>query len=206
MKAYRQKLLDGEVPIGDLIISKHLSKNPKHYKQHGSQVIAADQLIKEGSEVHAGNSVKFVFTHSEDKRYERRVRAAQLIDEKTNPDNKRYLFCSILQLLTCSVSRATQPNQSMKQSRDKTKETCQATGAKETNCLVRLQFRIIKKSYKNGLSVYKHQEVTLNFPKELHELLRFLSDKKLEIKGYREGNKVHLVICDKEEPLRKTPL
>ncbi len=91
VKAYRQKLLDGEVPIEDLIISKHLSKNPKHYKQHVSQVIAAEQLIKEGSEVHAGNSVKFVFTHSEDKRHERRVKAAQLLEEGTNPDVKRYL-------------------------------------------------------------------------------------------------------------------
>jgi DNA polymerase-2 len=91
VKAYRKKLVDGDVPIGDLIISKHLSKNPKHYKQHVSQVIAAEQLIKEGSEVHAGNSVKFVFTHSEDKRHERRVKAAQLIVEGTNPDTKRYL-------------------------------------------------------------------------------------------------------------------
>ncbi len=82
VKAYRQKLLDGEVPIGDLIISKHLSKNPKHYKQHVSQVIAAEQLIKEGSEVHAGNSVNFVFTDSENKRFERRVKAEQLIDKE----------------------------------------------------------------------------------------------------------------------------
>ncbi len=91
VKAYRQKLLTGEVPVEDLIISKHLSKNPKHYKQHVSQVIAAEQLIKEGSEVHAGNNVNFVFTHSEDKRHERRVKAAQLLDERTNPDAKRYL-------------------------------------------------------------------------------------------------------------------
>ena len=92
VKIYRQKLLDGEVPIEDLIVSKHLSKNPKHYTQHVSQVIAAEQLIKEGSEVHAGNNVKFVFTHSEDKRHERRVKAAQLIEEGTNPDAKRYLL------------------------------------------------------------------------------------------------------------------
>ena len=92
VKTYRQKLLNGEITIEDLIISKHLSKNPKHYKQHVSQVIAAEQLIKEGSEVHAGNSVKFVFTHSEDRRHERRVKAAQLIKEEANPDIKRYLF------------------------------------------------------------------------------------------------------------------
>ncbi len=48
VKTYRQKLIDGEVPIGDLIVTKHLSKNPKSYKQHVSQVIAAEQLAKEG--------------------------------------------------------------------------------------------------------------------------------------------------------------
>ncbi len=92
VKMYRKKLLDNDITLGDLIVSKRLSKNPKHYKQHVSQVIAAEQLIKEDSEVHAGNSVKFVFTHSEDRRHERRVKAAQLIDERTNPDIKKYLF------------------------------------------------------------------------------------------------------------------
>jgi DNA polymerase elongation subunit (family B) len=42
VKVYRQKLLSGEVPIEDLIIFMHLSKNPKHYNQHVSQVIAAE--------------------------------------------------------------------------------------------------------------------------------------------------------------------
>jgi DNA polymerase elongation subunit (family B) len=42
VRKYRQKLLDGQVPIWDLIIMKHLSKNPKHYRQHVSQVIAAE--------------------------------------------------------------------------------------------------------------------------------------------------------------------
>ena len=92
VKRNRRRLLEQEVAIEDLIITKHLSKNPKHYRQQVSQVIAAEQLIKEGTQVHAGNSVKFVFTHSEDKRHERRVKAAQLIDEDTNADCKKYLF------------------------------------------------------------------------------------------------------------------
>ena len=92
VKKYRQKLLDQEVPIWDLIITKHLSKKPTHYRQHVSQVIAAEQLIKEGAEVHAGNSVKFLFTSAENKRSERRVKAAQLIDKGINPDTKKYLL------------------------------------------------------------------------------------------------------------------
>ena len=92
VKKYRQKLLDNEVPIWDLIITKHMSKHPKRYKQHVSQVIAAEQLMKEGAEIHAGNSVRFLFTHFEDKRHERRVKAAQLIEKGINPDTRKYLL------------------------------------------------------------------------------------------------------------------
>ena len=92
IKQYRSKLLNGEVPVWDLIVTKHLSKQPGKYKQQVSQVIAAEQLIKEGRELHAGNNVSFLFIDAENKRHERRVKAEQLIDEDTNPDNKKYLF------------------------------------------------------------------------------------------------------------------
>ena len=92
VKRYRQKLINGEVPVWDLLITKHLSKNPKHYKQHVSQLIAAEQLIKEGSEVHAGNNVTFLFKDSENKRPNRRVVAQQLIEKDVNADTKRYLL------------------------------------------------------------------------------------------------------------------
>jgi DNA polymerase elongation subunit (family B) len=92
VKAYRQKLLNGEIDLWDLIVTKHISKHPKRYKQHVSQVIAAEQLMKEGAEIHAGNSVRFLFTHAEDKRHERRVKAAQLIEKGINPDTRKYLL------------------------------------------------------------------------------------------------------------------
>jgi DNA polymerase, archaea type len=90
VKVYRGKLLNNEVPIWELIITKHLSKKPERYHQNVSQVIAARQLIKEGDEVHAGGNVRFIFTSAE-KRYDRRVRAQQLIDESTSPDTRKYL-------------------------------------------------------------------------------------------------------------------
>ena len=92
VKAYREKLIRGEVPVWDLIVTKHLSKNPKNYRQHVSQVIAAEQLLKEGVEVHAGNNLAFIFTDAENKRYHRRVRAEQLIDKGVHADTKKYLL------------------------------------------------------------------------------------------------------------------
>ena len=73
-------------------MAKHLSKDPKRYKQRVSQGIAAEQLIKEGVGVHAGKNIRFLFTDTEDKRYERRVKAAQLIEKGVNADIKKYLL------------------------------------------------------------------------------------------------------------------
>jgi len=92
VKEYRRKIIDGEVPIWDLIITKRLSKNPENYKQRVSQVIAAEQLLQEGVEVSAGKKVRFLFTSAKNKRYERRVRAEELIEENTNSDLKKYLL------------------------------------------------------------------------------------------------------------------
>src|SRR5512136_2931849 len=69
-----------------------MSKSPDRYKQHVGQVIAAEQLMKEGAQIHAGNNIRFLFTHAEDKRYDRRVKAAQLIEKGVNADHKKYLL------------------------------------------------------------------------------------------------------------------
>jgi len=92
VKEYRRKLLDGEISIWDLIVTKRLSKNIEEYKQKVSQVIAAEQLLEEGVEVSAGKNVSFLFTSAENERYERRVKAEELIEEGTNSDVKKYLL------------------------------------------------------------------------------------------------------------------
>jgi hypothetical protein len=66
--------------------------------------------------------------------------------------------------------------------------------------VVKIRFRIIAQPYKNGKTIYHNEEVSLNFPKHIHELLRFLADKKLEICGYRTGKRLHIELYDKEDP------
>lgn len=105
VKSYRQKLLDGEVPVADLIVKKHLSKEPKRYKQHVSQLIAAEQLLKEGAEIPAGSNVTFLFKDTKNKRHNRRVLAEQLIEDGVNPDIKKYLlllYDAAATLLNCN--------------------------------------------------------------------------------------------------------
>lgn len=91
LKASRQKLLKGEVQIWDLMITKHLSKNPQEYKQHVSQLIATEQAIKEGAEVHAGENIRFIFTDADNKKHSRRVKAESLIEKSVNVDTEKYL-------------------------------------------------------------------------------------------------------------------
>jgi DNA polymerase I len=92
VREYRRRLLDGEVSVWDLLVTKRLSKDLGNYRQRVSQVIAGEQLVKEGFEVSAGKSVRFLFTSAENKRYTRRVKARELIEKETNPDVKKYLL------------------------------------------------------------------------------------------------------------------
>ena len=92
VKEYRRRLLEGKVPVWDLVVTKRLSKNLGDYKQKVSQVIAAEQLLREGVEVAAGKSMRFLYTSADNKRYERRVKTKELIEEGPNPDVRKYLL------------------------------------------------------------------------------------------------------------------
>jgi DNA polymerase elongation subunit (family B) len=92
LKNCRQQLLNGEVPLSDLIVTKYMPKQPRDHRQQVSQVIAAQQLNRQGLEVPAGSSVKFLFTNAEHKHNERRVKALQLIEKNVAPDTKKYLL------------------------------------------------------------------------------------------------------------------
>jgi DNA polymerase elongation subunit (family B) len=92
LRLYRQRLLDGDIPLSDLVVTKHMSRQPRQYRQQVSQVIAAQQLAGHGLEVPAGSSVKFLFTDATHKKVMRRVKAAQLIEKGVNPDTKKYLL------------------------------------------------------------------------------------------------------------------
>ncbi len=105
VKCYRNKLLNDEVPLADLVVTKHLSKQPGKYRQHVSQLIAAEQLIREGRTLEAGNNVSFLFTDNENRRHERRVKAEPLLEKGVRAGTKKYLlllYASAANLLSFS--------------------------------------------------------------------------------------------------------
>jgi hypothetical protein len=62
--------------------------------------------------------------------------------------------------------------------------------------MVKLGFYVIKKDGKKGVREY--EEVYLRLPKELHELVRCLRNRQLEIKATREGNVTHIMLIEKK--------
>jgi hypothetical protein len=63
--------------------------------------------------------------------------------------------------------------------------------------MVKLGFYKVAKKYKNRVREY--EEVTLHFPKELHEFLRCLRNHQLEIRASREGKTTHVMLIDNDD-------
>ena len=62
--------------------------------------------------------------------------------------------------------------------------------------VVKIHFRIVRKKYKD--SVYQYEEASMTFPKELHDFLRCLRDRQLEIKASREGKTTIITLIELE--------
>jgi len=91
LKEYAKKLVRCDVAVQDLLVAKQLSMNPREYVHNVFQAIAAMQLLSQGIEVSAGQTIRYLITDAESKRLNRRVRAAELVDENAGYDIKKYL-------------------------------------------------------------------------------------------------------------------
>lgn len=102
MRAYVSALNMHKIPTRELVLEKRLSKMPNEYRNLVPQAIAARHLLKEGGEVHAGQSVSFVMIRDESKVPENRSLPVELIDSNTPYDAKSYvdlLLSSAMNLL-----------------------------------------------------------------------------------------------------------
>jgi len=96
LRVYVEKLRNRDIEVRDLIISKQLSMHPDRYAHDVFQAIAAKQLLKEGIEVSAGQTVRYLITDVENKRASKRVKAAELINAETRFDAEKYVGMLIL--------------------------------------------------------------------------------------------------------------
>jgi len=96
LKTYLEKISAQKVELNELLIAKQLSMHPNEYSHNVFTAIAAWQLMKEGVEISAGQTVKYLITDADNRRPERRVSAAQLITLNTRYDPDKYAELLIL--------------------------------------------------------------------------------------------------------------
>jgi len=109
LKGYAKRLLEGKVPASKLLIAKRLSKHPSGYAHGVLNSIAAKQLMREGVEISAGQTIQYLITRCRSKSAFSRVQPAQLLNQNVRYDSQKYLelllssAANILSPFGCSV-------------------------------------------------------------------------------------------------------
>jgi DNA polymerase elongation subunit (family B) len=110
LRNYAKRLVEGRVPASELLIAKRLSKHPSSYTHDILNSIAAKQLIREGVEISAGQTIQYLITRYKGKITLGRVQPAQLLGKNVRYDSQKYLellfssAANILDPFGCSVN------------------------------------------------------------------------------------------------------
>ncbi|TET09303.1 MAG: hypothetical protein E3J86_08635 [Candidatus Thorarchaeota archaeon] len=87
---YISRLSDGDVDLRDLILNSTLTRDPHAYRATSRAAVVAQQLVKAGRELHAGQKVRYIMTSADSDNPLRRVRAPELFNESTRYDHSAY--------------------------------------------------------------------------------------------------------------------
>jgi DNA polymerase, archaea type len=97
---HARTLLEHHAPVAGLVFTRNLSKKPGEYVNRSLTSSVADQLVREGVELHAGEAVQYVITDYRSKSPGRSAVPFELADERTVYDAERYVE---LLAQTCST-------------------------------------------------------------------------------------------------------
>jgi DNA polymerase-2 len=72
---YQDRLVNGEIPVEDLIVSKRLTRAPREYSKASHTAVAAQQLLGRGVRLRPGQTVEYIITAAGSPVPNERVRA-----------------------------------------------------------------------------------------------------------------------------------
>ncbi|KXH70894.1 MAG: hypothetical protein AM326_12210 [Candidatus Thorarchaeota archaeon SMTZ-45] len=116
---YINRLHDDDVDLRDLILNSTLTRNPHEYRATSRAAVVAQQLVKAGRELHAGQKVRYVMTSADSENPIRRVCALELFDESTRYDPIAYAklceraFESLVPAQYLNLRKETDPEQTV---------------------------------------------------------------------------------------------
>ena len=101
---YRQQLIEGRLPLIELIFTKMLSRDSNEYSVNTVETGARSQLVDEDKSMRAGQVMQYVITDYYRKNVKKRSVPVELINEKTTYDARRYV-----ELLAETCNSVTEP-------------------------------------------------------------------------------------------------
>jgi DNA polymerase elongation subunit (family B) len=87
---YIDRLHDDNVDLRDLVLNATLTRDPHEYRATSRAAVVAQQLVKAGRELRAGQKVRYVMTSADSENPIRRVCALELFDGFTRYDPDAY--------------------------------------------------------------------------------------------------------------------
>jgi DNA polymerase elongation subunit (family B) len=91
LRSYARTLLHGECDIHELVFSTRVTRTLGEYRVFNDRVAALTQLVREGVEVHPGETVRYVVLNHSSRDPQRRVRVLELIEGDEQYDRQKYL-------------------------------------------------------------------------------------------------------------------
>jgi len=90
LSEYRRRLLEGEVNLRDLVITRCLSQDPQEYKKATLSAVVSHELLARGVKLAPGESIQYIITHDADKDPASRARAYATLTADHSYDVPKY--------------------------------------------------------------------------------------------------------------------
>jgi DNA polymerase elongation subunit (family B) len=84
------ELTEGRVPLGELVVTKRLSKEPRSYEKNNLLAEAAGELVSRGVALRPGERVSYIITDFKGTGGGPRARAYATVDESSGYDVAKY--------------------------------------------------------------------------------------------------------------------
>ncbi len=89
-QSYIDRLHAEDIDLRDLILNSTLTREPQEYRATSRAAVVAQQLVKAGKDLHAGQKVRYVMINASSDNPFQRVRALELLDNATRYDAHAY--------------------------------------------------------------------------------------------------------------------
>ncbi|TFG30333.1 hypothetical protein EU527_14630 [Candidatus Thorarchaeota archaeon] len=89
-QSYIDRLHEDDVDLRDLILNSTLTREPHDYRATSRAAVVAQQLVKAGRNLHAGQKVRYIMTNADSENPFQRVKALELFDNSTRYDTEAY--------------------------------------------------------------------------------------------------------------------